>query len=316
MDDNPCQFKHASSVVKNQNVLTTQLLELLKVDEEERHEEGRHEEDEYKQEDRQDCRQDEEEYRQDCRQEERQQIDESIAQMGFLIDNNRDTIVRDNDAKTTRKDNIRYSVPATELYTKNDSETDQDSFISESGSDSYVSEFTTSSYSNDSSSNSLRRGDTTDSNDSLSNSLRRSGTSYSDTSHSGLISSDLSDSSTYESDISEFVFKQENRCIQFSKRPISVIKQNKFVKFPKRSISGEQKNTLKTIMHEQAKRFFRLSNVEEATTEKFDKSCFQDVIPSLSTFSSCSSSSKSVITELCSQDNRRIIFCDKPLPEE
>ena len=101
MDDNPCQFKHASSVVKNQNVLTTQLLELLKVDEEERHEEGRHEEDRYKQEDRQDYRQDEEEYRQDCRQEERQdyrqdeeeyrqdcrqeerqQIDESIAQMG------------------------------------------------------------------------------------------------------------------------------------------------------------------------------------------------------------------------------------------
>ena len=56
--------------------------------------------------------------------------------------------------------------------------------------------------------------------------------------------------------------------------------------------------------------------MEEATTEKFDKSCFQDVIPSLSTFSSCSSSSKSVITELCSHDNRRIIFCDKPLPEE
>ena len=47
MDDNPCQFKHASSVVKNQNVLTTQLLELLKVDEEQRHEEGRHEEDGY-----------------------------------------------------------------------------------------------------------------------------------------------------------------------------------------------------------------------------------------------------------------------------
>ena len=47
MDDNPCQFKHASSVVKNQNVLTTQLLELLKVDEGERHEEGRHEEDGY-----------------------------------------------------------------------------------------------------------------------------------------------------------------------------------------------------------------------------------------------------------------------------
>ena len=170
-------------------------------------------------------------------------------------------------AETTRKD--IYSVPATELYTKNDSETDQDSFMSESGSDSYVSEFATSSYSNDSSSNSLRRGDTTDSNDSLSNSLRRSGTSYSDTSHSGLISSDLSDSSAYESDISEFVFKQENRCIQFSKRPISVIKQNKFVKFPKRSISGEQKNRLKTIMHEQAKRCFRLSNVEEATTENF-----------------------------------------------
>ena len=144
--------------------------------------------------------------------------------MRFLIDNSRDTIVRDNDAKTTRKDKIsNYSVPATELYTKNDSETDQDSFISESGSDSYVSEFTTSSHSNDSSSNSLRRGDTTDSNDSLSNSLRRSGTSYSDTSHSGLISSDLSDSSAYESDISDFVFKQENRCIQFSKRPISVI---------------------------------------------------------------------------------------------
>ena len=224
MDDNPCQFKHASSVVKNQNVLTTQLLELLKVDEEERHEEGRHEEDGYKQEDRQDCRQDEEEYRQDCRQE--------------------------------------------------------------------------------------------DSNDSFSNSLHRSGTSYSDTSHSGLISSDLSDSSTYESDISEFVFKQENRCIQFSKRPISVIKQNKFVKFSKRSISGEQKNRLKTIMHEQAKRCFRLSNVEEATTEKFDNSCFQDGIPSLSTFSSSSPSSKSFIAELCSQDNRRIIFCDKPLPEE